>query len=473
MSDANEGDNTHNQECDKNTMGPLAQLDIFGAQDIYLTGNPQFSYFTTAFPPTKSEDLVTTNYLQQNLNTKYNTNNKIFRYTNFTMQSIENNKSTKVSLYGHRMSYLIERNGDIVTDMSVKILLPVLPEDYVYNNYLAFNIIKNVEIEIGGQRINKSYGDFNYFYSIMTKQIPTTRNFESRSLFISSDPEIRKKWSKTANYYEGREEFIEIVVPLKSLLNYYDLPLVSLQYHEVKINFEIEKSKNLITYMPDKKVEVNFDSPKCEHNIHSVSILTDYIYLDRPERKHLAQVSNEKLVQQTQFTGGEIKKSGEKKIKLATNFNHPITYLLITFREIDSEDKGIHNTDDPNGFGYGVVGSEECFKSLEIILKPLDGTDTTRNCVTNPTYFRNYLPNKHLGLQNGLPSGMYFYSYSLKNPFDVQPSGSCNYSRLDRGDIIIKFQKQLIKKRLEIKVFGGANQVIRIMSGMAGLAHSK
>lgn len=116
------------------------QLVAYGAQDIYLTGNPQITFFKVVYR----------------------------RHTNFSMESIEQVFNGTAD-FGKRVTCTISRNGDLIHRVYLQVTLPLVECPVVTNsktsaydanycfrwvNYVGHILIRNVEVEIGGQRIN-------------------------------------------------------------------------------------------------------------------------------------------------------------------------------------------------------------------------------------------------------------------------------------------------------------------------------
>ena len=114
--------------------GGLMQLVAYGAQDIYLTGNPQITFFKVVYR----------------------------RHTNFSMEAIEQTFSGSPD-FGRKVYCTISRNGDLIHRVYLQVKLPAVTAKaasyHRWVNYVGHALIKSVEIEIGGQRIDKHYGD--------------------------------------------------------------------------------------------------------------------------------------------------------------------------------------------------------------------------------------------------------------------------------------------------------------------------
>jgi len=207
------------------------------------------------------------------------------------------------------------------------------------------------------------------------------------------------------------------------------LPLIALQYHEVKVNLEFESFANC------KTSAVSTASA----SLSSVSLWVDYVYLDTDERRRFAQVSHEYLIEQVQFTGDE---AGKTTASLRLNFNHPVKELVWVGTTANA----------------GVYSANLSNAKLQ-----LNGHD--RFAQRPGDYFNKVQPYQH---HTNIPSGnVHVYSFALK-PEEHQPSGTCNFSRIDNATL----QQTWSSAPTKIKVFAVNYNVLRVMSGMGGLAYS-
>jgi hypothetical protein len=201
------------------------------------------------------------------------------------------------------------------------------------------------------------------------------------------------------------------------------LPLIALQYHEVKVNIEFSAS------------------PFTDVGALTAELWADYIYLDVDERKRFAQVSHEYLIDQLQFVGSDAVSGTTANSKL--NFNHPVKELVWL-----TKDGGVR------------ISENAAMVSLK-----LNGHDRFN---TRPgTYFSMVQPFQH---HTRVPSaaGLYVYSFALK-PEEHQPSGTCNFSRIDNASLILS---GLTGNTDELKVFATNYNILRVISGMGGIAYS-
>ena len=263
------------------------QLVAYGAQDIYLTGNPQITFFKVVYR----------------------------RHTNFSMEAIEQTFSGSPD-FGRKVYCTISRNGDLIHRVYLQVKLPAVTaatgEYHRWVNYVGHALIKNVEIEIGGQRIDKHYGDWLHIWNELSQTAGKQAGYQNMvgnvdALYRPVGPEMSTPATT-------------LFIPLQFWFCRNPglaLPLIALQYHEVKINLEFRTFAELAGFKANPASGVTLDG---------ASLYVDYIYLDTDERRRFAQVSHEYLIEQLQFTGDESVNQNSVKVKL--NFNHPVKELV-------------------------------------------------------------------------------------------------------------------------------------------------
>jgi len=337
--------------------GGLLQLVAYGAQDVYLTGNPQITFFKVVYR----------------------------RHTNFSIESIQQTFNGNVAA-NSRVTCQISRNGDLVHKLYV-----VMDKDI--NSGSGVDEIKKVEVEIGGQLIDRQYGQWMRIWNELT--LPANQ---------------KTKWDKLTT-----DTVAKRYVPLDFWFCRnigLALPLIALQYHEVKINIE-------------------FGS-----NPEGAELWADYIFLDTDERRRFAQLSHEYLIEQVQFTGEEsTSASGDLNAKLS--FNHPVKEL-IWHSSVDS-----------------VAGG-----TAKLML---NGND--RFSERDSKYFTQVQPFQHHSGTTNVKVGV--YSFALK-PEEHQPSGTLNMSRIDTAQLRLSGWAN----DATVSIYAHSYNVLRILSGMGGLAYS-
>merc|ERR1712054_246541 len=307
----------------KNMGGGLMQLVAYGAQDVYLTGNPQITFWKVTYR----------------------------RHTNFAMESIEQTFNGQAD-FGRRVTCTVSRNGDLAYRTYLQVTLPEIGQSLVdsgnvYARWLDFpghQLIENVEVEIGGQRIEKQYGDWMHIWCQLTMDKNQEAGYNkmvgnTTQLTFVTDPSFADvdgpcDSSAPRQVCAPRNALPEttLYIPLQFWFCSNPglaLPLIALQYHEVKINLDLRAIDECLFAVSSLNESDGTDakvSAAYAQSLVSASLYVDYVYLDTDERRRMAQNPHEYLIEQLQFTGDESVGSSSNKIKL--NFNHPCKELV-------------------------------------------------------------------------------------------------------------------------------------------------
>ena len=484
--------------------GGLMQLVAYGAQDVYLSGNPQITFFKAVYK----------------------------RHTNFSTEAITQTFSGSPD-FGRRVTCPITRNGDLITRMYLLCKVTgTSTDEWGWAPQLGHALIDNVELEVGGSRIDKQYGDWmNIWYSLTR----TTGQESGYAAMIGDTAENQKLATS-----HGTQT---LYVPLQFFCcrnNGLALPLISLQYHDVRVNFEFAAGSSVVNY---KGSAPSVSMASCE-------LLVDFVFLDSEERKRFAQSSHEYLIEQLQFTGEESVNSTNVKTRL--NFNHPCKALFWAVKnsnwtgkqylyysnnaeelaekttilavlnnqtmggggvitatanhvyshggaeivkvgggdidpaQLDLDDFVVtsanvtpglvsthvttqhaewakHNVtvNLGNNYGSNLDGSGN---PVQTALLQLNGHD--RFAERDGSYFNSVQPYQHF--PHAPADGINVYSFAL-TPAEHQPSGSCNFSRIDNAQLVLTVGAGVTGT---LNVYAVNYNVLRVMSGMGGLAYS-
>ena len=239
------------------------------------------------------------------------------------------------------------------------------------------------------------------------------------------------------------------------------LPLIALQYHEVKVKITFEDIGKLIAVDTDNAAfkssgADSTSSPGTSDNVSAdttFDLWTDYIYLDTDERRRFAQVSHEYLIEQLQFenegTGGTIN----------LNFNHPVKELI--WSGVRADNSGDEDVDQLILYDRNNIFNSALTETAQL---KLNGHDRFKE--RDLRYFtRTQVWEHHTGYgctEVGDTIGV--YSFALK-PEEHQPSGTCNFSRIDNAQLVQSVAQP-------VNIYAVNYNVLRIMSGMGGLAYS-
>jgi hypothetical protein len=121
----------------------------------------------------------------------------------------------------------------------------------------------------------------------------------------------------------------------------------------------------------------------------------------------------------------------------------------------------------PDGWcSSGLIANEYTLIPLAGVLQ-LNGHD--RFSVRDGKYFNYVQSLRHFS--NTPAKGINVYSFAI-NPEEHQPSGTCNFSRIDNATLNINFTNDTQYNVTGLNIYAINYNVLRIMSGMGGLAYS-
>jgi hypothetical protein len=437
--------------------GGLLQLVAYGAQDVYLTGNPQITFFKVAYR----------------------------RHTNFALEAIEQTFNGNAT-YGSRVTCQITRNGDLINRVyfvgTITNTNSIVVGNGVNNNcialvpYFGLKLLKTIELEIGGQRIDKHYSEWLYIWNELSLPIGKRDGYK---LMVGGDKLNRSIVLEATQSYS-------VYVPLEFWFCRnvgLALPLIALQYHEVKINIEFENLSSMIDTgnnysnkafeLKDKAgsdlsviQELNSSFTGAQKLDLAASLWVDYIFLDTDERRRFAQLSHEYLIEQLQFTGSDTvtaSLTSQKSIRM--NFNHPCKELVWVIKPTSTTT--INTAPYWNNFSDRNADNQYVLAKNPVVSAKLQLNGNDRFADRKGSYFSLVQPYQHHEhTPNNFNTGINVYSFAIK-PEEHQPSGTLNMSRIDTAVLSVSSSVEG-----SIYIYTVNYNVLRILSGMGGLAYS-
>lgn len=549
--------------------GGLIQLVAYGVQDVALSGSPQITFFKMVYK----------------------------RHTNFAQEEFEQAFSGPLD-FATRNDVNIARRGDLMTNMTLEFdltpnnlaitcdydtmanelanityltqvhqrenptnptfttaqaqyLLHIPVDNHVnprftqYASKTGHILIRSVELEIGGQQIDKQYGEWLEIWSQLTE---TAQKQQLLSQMVSID-----------NSFDGR-----IYVPLRFWFCNNPglaLPLVSLQYHDVVLFLNLNNRQSIesdyfnyissleeIAALPTGGGDTRGDEivgqlaakfasgalPSSSQlsdrmGIERVALYVNYIYLDTDERRRFAQQSHEYLISQIQQNSSNTVPAGGSRINIDLNFNHPVKQIVWAVQNIGNRGDNQFNywngnlpgptqspylTDSLNSTSLLGDQIKDCllllngterfqqrrgayFRTVQPYYYNTGGTNylaqnmffgkpgmatymaqgLTQNLanVTVPEVEGSMTTNRLLSAGKNAQGGFYTYSFGLE-PEENQPSGTCNFSRLDTSTLILDLYPSNDGSGSSISrsvnIYAVNYNILRVMNGMGGLAYA-
>jgi hypothetical protein len=523
------------------------------------------------------------------------------------MESIEQTFNGQAD-FGRRVTCTVSRNGDLAYRTYLQVTLPEINQSMannsktedtgVYARWLDFpghQLISQVEVEIGGQRIDRQYGDWMHIWMQLTLTSEQQRGYfkmigNTTQLTFITDPSFSDidgpcESAAPRQVCAPRNALPEttLYIPLQFWFCRNPglaLPLIALQYHEVRFNIDLRPLEECLWAVSSlsecpggAKVSTAY-----QQSLVAASLYIDYIFLDTDERRRMAQNPHEYLVEQLQFTGDESVGSSSNKIKLS--FNHPCKELIWVVQPDENVDycaswecgqtlygllgaqpfnytdaldvlpnamhafggmdslaenstafidaSGMFNdagaTDVTNQVGaqwagdgsltgkkYGLsnfAGAQtgpttdfdgvntatgvnttstvsdagsfvltetsldmHCWGENPVVTAKLQLNGNDRFSEREGTYFDLVQPWQHH--TRAPDTGINLYSFALR-PEEHQPSGSCNFSRIDNATFQLILSSATVQgtRTAKVRVYAVNYNVLRIMSGMGGMAYS-
>jgi hypothetical protein len=389
--------------------GGLLQLVAMGKQDVFLTGNPQITWFKMVYR----------------------------RYTNFAIESQQIYFDGDPD-FGKRLTALVPRRGDLLGPMVMEIVLPYVTMTdgtvATFANSPGFSIIEEISLEIGEQEIDKQTGEWMLIWSTVSTpagQRDALNNMIGRVDGLNSPPQaVAPQGCSVGTYQYGANK---LYVPLQFWFNKNPglyLPLLAMQYHPIRINVKLRSLADMVANSLTT-VECGGVQPM-PTKLTEIRMWGDYVYLDTEERRRFVSNTHEYLIEQIQYTPRTSMQDGINIHNIRMEFNHPIRELFwVIQRDIM---KTTHEW-----FNYGTTSSYETGISRDLMQDAtlqVDGYD--RFDTRDAGYFRLVQPFQY-HTSTDVKQFIYMYSFALR-PEEMQPSGSLNASRIDNMNLMVNLR---------------------------------
>lgn len=405
------------------TAGAL-QLNFIGPQDKHLTGNPQMTYFKSVYK----------------------------KYSNFAKDTKKISFENKVQ-FGSEHICVIPYDGDLLSDIYLNIELAELissnnNENWAgYINGLGYSIIESAEIQVGGLTIDKLDSNWLDIYNELFDQ-------RSDTLIGKFNTDVTLQENNTAQ---------KLYIPLPfwfSKNSGSSLPLIALRNHEIKIKIKFRNLNEII------KSDINTYSPITP--IINANILANFIHLDTEEQTYFTSNPHEYLIEQLQTLSDTSIISATNIKKIPLEFSHPIKSIYWVILNDMNHTQNMKTGN--NWLSYTSSNSlhSDTFNSAKITINGQD-----KMISMDSTYYRNVLPYE---TQMYFPR-KYIYSYSFSlHPGQYQPSGSINYSRIQKGNSHLEFTFNNTNTvggstNGKIRIYGINYNILRIEKGQGGLLY--
>lgn len=404
--------------------GGLLQIVAQGKQDVFLTGNPQITWFKMVYR----------------------------RYTNFAIESqqiyFDGNPD-----FGKRVTALIPRRGDLLGPIIMEVVLPYVTmtdgTSGTYVNSTGYSLIEEISLEIGEQEIDKQTGEWMEIWTTLStpaSQRDALDNMIGRVDGLNQAPVVvASPTCSVGNYQYGA---VKLYIPLQFWFTKNPglyLPLLAMQYHPIRINMKIRSLADMIS---NSTLTASCSTVQPQPtSIVDLRLWGDYIYLDTEERRRFVANTHEYLIEQIQYTPKISIPEGINTQNVRLEFNHPLRELIwIVQRDV------MLTTHE--WFNFGSTSAYEAGISQDILqdgVLQVDGYD--RFDSRDAGYFR-LVQSYQYHTTTDIKKYIYLYSFALR-PEEMQPSGSLNASRIDNMNLLLNFRPDTNQPAtIEIPILG-------------------
>lgn len=402
--------------------GGLLELVAIGEIDEkFIIGNPEKSFFKAIYK----------------------------KHTNFSIETQKVIFKNNVN-FGKKCTLIIPKKGDLLNDMLLELELPkLIPNEnqtVSYVNSVGTVIIKSIKITIGNCVIVEHTGEWLNIWNQLSLESEKKKSFDN---LVGKYGFINSRIDPNGGLY---------IIPLNFWFcnnNTLAFPLVALQHHNIQIDIEFRKFEELWISSDGK-------SPKGKYNITNSSLYLENIYLDRAERIEFAKKEHKYLIKQLQILEHPIEQN-LKNIKIPIYFNHPVIELIWIYQNDDIKIRSSDRGNDWLNYSMSLQSPhEEPLHSGKLVFNGIDRIEEHTS-----KFFRLLQPYKR---HTAIPDNyIYNYSFALQ-PEKNEPSGTCNFSRLDNAELNLNFNDNIPKGL--IRIYAVNYNVLRINSGMGGMIYS-
>ena len=481
------------------------QLVLSGYHETFLMSNPEITYFKQVYK----------------------------RHTNFATEAIPQYFNVKPD-FGTRVTCTISKIADLIGKIYLVVNLPPIGKflDYpgedgegnskiascAWTKKIGWNLIKQVELEIGGNIIERQYGDWLNIWTELTTPISQRRGLDK---MIGNLPELYEN----TNGKKGFLLYIPLMFWFCRNVN-MALPIIALDNADIKINIEFNQLDDCLILSPSHYIEIQEDVVNLKENeiikqeYQNTIYYAKYNYYDIiTKRLYYTKISPEQFVSNLSIIGIEsnflITPITNEKLYLDKNryFSHIINlslnsaYLLIDYIYLDiterinfakkehtylidyiqfDNDKLIFHSNNKIKLGYKnpvkeliIIGyydyllkgySKQSFnytnnpfelngdniiKRISILL---NGQERVKE--KNFNYFEYIQTFQNHSVYNTV--GINIYSFSLK-PYNISPTGTCNFSKMDDIVINLTIDKGVSYQRpVKIKIYALTYNILNI-----------
>ena len=448
------------------SSGGRIQLAAVGEQDIFLTANPETTYFVKRYK----------------------------RHSQFAIQTLEVPFEQEAK-FGGRVRAEIPRNGDLMREIYLKITLPeidqslitqdnpITGENEVVNTYptycdsIGHALVRQADIRIGGQTVETINGDYLDIYEDMftpQSQSLAIQEMVGRTYIRTGLGPASNVVYRTNNGFDAAGAFPRtFLIPLRFWFTQdpnLAIPLSALKYQEVELNIDFENIERLVV-SNDVSISDFLNSTAqlggTPLKIESASLLVDYVFITDEEVSYFQNNSLDYVI--TQIQGVETIAPGDQNFtqlpkQIRTYFNNPVKEFYMIVQETVNRQPNPQSasTLTNNYFNYKSSTNLDNLNSFELLF---NGEPRIPREVADGFYLRTVQP---LQSHTKTPKRfIYNYSFSI-DPENYAPTGQVNFSRIK--DVLFNMYLNAANAQdRSVRIYVKNYNVLRIESGISGV----
>lgn len=417
--------------------GALVELVSKGIQDSYLIGNPTTTYFKAVYK----------------------------RHTNFAIEAVRQ-PLNGIDDFGHKLTCVLNKDsGDLIHNMYLEFSLPTIDQTQqgatwiAYTNGIANVLVKSIELEIGGVSIDRHYsewldiwGELNIDASFRDSYDEMVGNYSSNIALIYSAKSTTTKTQYRTYYTPFRFWFNRSIGQA--------LPLVALQYHEVKFIIELRPLSEVIRSDIVLNPATLVDTEGVPLRINYITVWSDAIYLEKEERTSIAYSPHEYIIDQIQFNGAQSLAAYTTSETITLDYNNPVKAIYWIIRNETYLD--VNSNTGNKITKYESFNGGDTFNTFKI---QLDNNDRFEERKAN--YFRLVQQIEH----STAAARKYIYVYSFAiNMGQHQPSGACDFSKIASSLVNFTFNRdQTSNGPIRLNMYAQNYNIFKINNGQGNV----
>jgi hypothetical protein len=388
-----------------------ALLATTGLQDVFLTGDPDLTYFEQVYK----------------------------RHSKFSLETLDNVFHNQNVDFGNTIRATVERRGDLVRNIYFRIELPELTAGVGYTDSIGNALVEYADLIIGGQLIQRINGEYMEFYDQMfideSQQVGITATVGTTGTRTGLGPAVSPVYPRTffmnLPFYFRRNDSLSI-------------PLCAITRQEIEVEIKLRPLSELVVQTAPGV------PPTQTASVLKATLPVEYVFLQDDEINYYKSKRIEHTITQIQLQSDTIEKDTiDKQMRL--NFINPVKEIFIV---IQNQSNVAPDQNDLFNYQNDLLATQLDFNN-EMYLDP-EVADSLFMYALQAMNRHTRVPNRYI----------YSYSFAL-DPENFRPTGQVNMSRIQNKLLTLKVPTS--SQSREVRVYARSYNILRIENGLAGV----